>query len=79
MLSDQFAFRPTGSTTACLTYVFHHTTRLLTDNKFVRCLLVDFSKAFDTVPHSIFLEKLETYGCPPHVISWLVSYLTNRT
>ena len=79
ILSDQFAFRPTGSTTACLSFVFHHATRFLADNNFVRCLLVDFSKAFDTVPHSIFLEKLEAYGCPGHVISWLASYLTDRT
>ena len=78
-ISDQFAFRPTGSTTACLASIFHHSTRLLADNSFVRCLLVDFSKAFDTVPHSILLDKLETYGCPRHVISWLASYLTDRT
>ena len=48
---DQFAFRPTGSTTAALIYILHLVTLLLETNEYVRCLLVDFSKAFDTVNH----------------------------
>ena len=44
---DQFAFRPTGSTTCALVFFIHHLTRLLETNSYVRCLLVDFSKAFD--------------------------------
>ena len=28
----------------------HHVTRLLEDNRYVLCLLIDFSKAFDVVP-----------------------------
>jgi len=79
ILQDQFAFRPTGSTTAALTYLFHHVTRLLATNDYVRCLLIDFSKAFDTVSHNVFLCKLETFGCSQVVINWLANYLTDRT
>ena len=50
-VADQFAFRPTGSTTAALIYILHHVTLLLETNEYVRCLLIDFSKAFDTVNH----------------------------
>ena len=50
-VADQFAFRPTGSTTIALIYILHHVTLLLETNEYVRCLLVDFSKAFDTVNH----------------------------
>ena len=79
ILTDQFAFRPTGSTTAALIFNYHHITRLLSSNSYVRCLLVDFSKAFDTVPHSTLFDKLESQGCPQYVINWLASYLTDRT
>jgi len=49
IIQDQFAFRPTGSTTAALVSLFHHVTRLLESNDYVRCLCIDFSKAFDIV------------------------------
>ena len=48
-LSDRFAFKPTGSTTNALIYLMHHVTRLLENNAYVRCLMIDFSKAFDAV------------------------------
>ena len=38
-----------------------------------------FLKAFDTIPHSTLLDKLESQGCPQYVINWLASYLTDRT
>ena len=47
--ADQFAFKQTGSTTCGILYLMHHITRMLEDNAYVRCLLVDFSKAFDVV------------------------------
>ena len=44
----------------------------------VACL--DFRKAFDTVDHSILLNKIKLFGisCPPHTRR-LHSYLSNRT
>ena len=41
-------------------------------------LLLDFSKAFDTVDHNILLAKLAHYGirCPD--LGWLKSYLSDR-
>ena len=53
LMSDQFAFCPTGSTTCALVYFMHHVTRMLETNAYVRCLLIDFSKAFDVVDHVI--------------------------
>jgi len=49
MLSDQFGFRPTGSTTSGLVHFMHHATLMLENKSYVRCLLIDFSKAFDIV------------------------------
>ena len=46
-VADQFAFRPSGSTTCALVYLMHHVTNMLENNTYVRCLMIDFSKAFD--------------------------------
>jgi len=56
---DQFTFKPTGSTTCALVCLQHHVTRLLESNAYVRCLSVDFSKAFDTIDHVVLLSKLK--------------------
>ena len=45
------SYYTTGSTAAALIYILHHVTLLLETNEYVRCLLIDFSKAFDTVNH----------------------------
>ena len=57
----------------------HHVTRLLETNDYVRCLLVDFNKAFDTVSHVLLIHKLQKLDIPPFVIIWIINFLTDRT
>jgi len=40
---------------------------------------LDFSKAFDTVPHKSLLSKLEYYGIHGKLLSWLTTWLTKRS
>ena len=40
---------------------------------------VDFSKAFDRVPHGRLLTKLSAYGISGKVFSWIQDFLVGRT
>ena len=51
----------------------HRVTKLLED---VRCLMIDFSKAFDTVDHVILIPKLIKIGVPDFIVNWICSFLT---
>ena len=52
---------------------------VLRDNNYSTCLiLLDLSKAFDTVNHKILLNKLEKYVIRGNSLTLIRSYLTNR-
>ena len=42
-------------------------------------IILDFSKAFDTVPHDRLLTKLEHLGIDGKINSWMQAFLTNRS
>jgi len=41
---------------------------MLEQNNYVRCLLIDFTKAFDTVDHIILLSKLIQLNMPIFIV-----------
>ena len=47
-------------------------------NKQVDTMILDFSKAFDTVPHQRLLLKLENYGIRGPILNWIANFLTQR-
>ena len=51
----------------------------MNNNKQTDILLLDFSKAFDTVPHKRLLNKLNYYGITGPTLQWINSFLSKRT
>ena len=47
-------------------------------NKQVDVIVLDFSKAFDTVPHNRLLHKLHHYGIRGQLNTWIASFLKTR-
>lgn len=78
LFSDQFAFRPTGSTTAAIIYLTQAIAKMLEIYPYVHLISLDFSKAFDTVRHSTLLQKSATMPIPDEIYNWTVDYLNNR-
>ena len=72
VIADQYAFKPSGSTDAALISMMHTITYLLETNNYVRCLMVDFSKAFDTVNHIVLIRKLCSLGLPANIFNWVI-------
>ena len=42
-------------------------------------VVLDFSNAFDVVPHQRLLHKLDHYGIRGTTPNWIQNFLTNRT
>jgi len=66
---------------SCLTNLisFHdQVTRPVDEGKAVDVIYLDFSKAFDTVPHSSLLEKLGVHGLGGCTLCWIKNWLNGR-
>lgn len=50
----------------------------LDKNLKVGVLFIDFRKAFDSINHTILLQKLKAVGISGNLLSWIGSYLLNR-
>ncbi|GAB0184590.1 hypothetical protein GRJ2_000924300 [Grus japonensis] len=58
-----------------LTSFYDKVTHLVDEGKAVDVVYLDFSKAFDTVSHSILLEKVVAHGLDGHSLCWVKSWL----
>ncbi|PIK35351.1 hypothetical protein BSL78_27825 [Apostichopus japonicus] len=75
----QSAYKSGHSTETALNAVHNFITSKLDEDCFVLLVLLDLSSAFDTVNHSILLERLQSkYRLGGTVLSWFNSYITER-
>ena len=78
LIDEQYGFRSNKSTTQAL---LSHITNIydsLDNDDYIFSLYLDFSKAFDSVDHSILLRKLYHYGIMGVPHDWVRSYLSDR-
>ena len=74
----QFGFRPGDSPTSQLLYLVHTIHLALDEQKEVRSIFLDMSKAFDKVWHDGLLCKLQRNGIEGQLLHLFKSYLSNR-
>jgi len=76
--SFQFGFRSCRSTVDLLLRTSHDMALALEHRSSLHCLLLDFSKAFDSVPHERLLLKLDAVGVRGKLLAWIRGFLTCR-
>ena len=75
---SQFGFRKGLSTSDAILEFLDHAYSSLDSKKHLIAIFLDLSKAFDTIDHTILLNKLQNIGVNPITLSWFKSYLSNR-
>ena len=53
-------------------------TTFLDEGSAVDAIYLDFSKAFDSVPHLRLIEKLKAYGVNDNLLAWIKDFLVGR-
>ena len=74
----QFGFRKQHSTVHALHTAVSSVITSLDQSKYALGIFIDFSKAFDTIKHSILIDKLNFYGIRGVAADLMNSYLSNR-
>ena len=78
-ISDkQFGFLPGRSCTLQLLYCVHKWINELENDHTVAIFYTDFRKAFDSVSHCKLIRRLEMLGIAGMLLTWVVSFLTER-
>jgi hypothetical protein len=77
----QFAYQPGRSTDDAVLTLIDKTVQHLDKNakNYARALFLDFSSVFNTIDPSILTTKLIGRSLHPNLVSWVTSFLTNRT
>ena len=75
----QHGFRPNRSYDTQLIITVNDSAESLNQGGQCDILTLNFSKAFDKVPHARLYQKLSHYGIRGPMLSWLQAFLTNRS
>ncbi|KAJ3587836.1 hypothetical protein NHX12_011431 [Muraenolepis orangiensis] len=74
----QSGFRRSHSTDTCLLYLTDYIRCEVDAGKYCGMVMLDLQKAFNTVNHSILLNKLRAIGFDSLSVNWVRSYLEGR-
>jgi hypothetical protein len=79
LVDNQHGFRSKRSTETQLVQTLEDLSSQMDNKHQVDALILDFSKAFDTVPHQRLLRKLDHHGVRGKANGWIEAWLTQRT
>ena len=74
----QCGFRKGYSAQHCLLVMIEKWKKIVDHGGVFGALLTDLSKAFDCIPHDLFIAKLEAYGFQTDALNLVYDYLSNR-
>ena len=76
---SQYGFRSKRSCEQVITELVGNILQSKNQNEHCASIFLDLSKAFDTLDHTILLQKLEIYGIRGIALEWFRSYLKDRS
>ena len=80
ILNDlQSGFRKKHGTVTATMKVLNDIITAIDEKEHCAALFLDLSKAFDTVDHSVLLQKLVNIGFSSKSVKWFENYLSDRT
>ena len=79
LCDNQHGFRKRRSCETQLLQFIDELARSMSNGKQVDVAVMDFSKAFDVVPHKRLSHKLHFYGIRGNTLKWIEDFLRNRT
>ena len=75
---SQSEFRPGRTTQDVLLKTVDDWRIALDCGEHIGAVLIDLSKAFDSIDHALLLKKLQSYGVEGNEFNWFTNYLTSR-
>lgn len=77
--AHQFGGRPGRTTSDAILFITQKIKDAWRTGRIASVLLMDISQAFPTVPHPSLFAKLKSSGIPAVLVTWIQSFLTDRT
>ena len=78
LFQSQYGFRTQHSCTDAISELTGEITKNKENGLYTVGVFLDLSKAFDTLPHAILLDKMNKYGIRGLANKWFASYLETR-
>ena len=78
LCNEQFGFRSGCSCNLQLSKTLHEWSCMIDKGEGCDVIYLDYSKAFDTVPHERLLKKLEAVGITGKILNWIGNFLHCR-
>ena len=78
LVENQYGFRQGRSTYMAIIEMLDKISAAIDNGEYPIAIFINLSKPFDTINHSILLDKLEYYGIRGFALKWFESYLHSR-